>query len=241
VKRRIRELGLDTSHFRIERKRLQRPWSEDSLRAAIRDATSYGTALKKLGHEQVSGLHQQLRRDVIRLHLDTTHFTYSAHDRRGVGRRWSDDQLRAAVPASKSVAQVLRHLGLIAAGGNYEQVQRRIRELELDTTHFTGMGWNVGMKFRPNPPRSLDEMLVANRLTSSHSLKQRLIRSGLKQTKCERCGWAECSADGRIPIELDHINGDKTDNRIENLRILCPNCHALQLTHRGLNKKSCRR
>lgn len=44
------------------------------------------------------------------------------------------------------------------------------------------------------------------------------------------------SEDGRIPLELDHINGDRHDNRLENLRVLCPNCHSLKPTHRGLNR-----
>ncbi|MGB4076287.1 MAG: HNH endonuclease [Minisyncoccia bacterium] len=43
-----------------------------------------------------------------------------------------------------------------------------------------------------------------------------------------------------MPVELDHVNGDRHDNRIENLRILCPNCHSLKPTHRGRNKTNCR-
>lgn len=54
--------------------------------------------------------------------------------------------------------------------------------------------------------------------------------------KCQLCDWAKYSIDGRLPLEPDHINGDRYDNRIINLRILCPNCHSLQPTHRGKNK-----
>jgi hypothetical protein len=156
----------------------------------------------------------------------------------GRRRRWTDEQLVAAVATSKSIARVLGLLGLIPAGGNYVHVQRRIDELGLDTRHFTGMGWNVGLAFRPSPPVPLEEVLVKGRRTGSHLLKKRLVAAGLKELRCELCGWAEKAPDGRIPVELDHINGDPSDNRLENLRILCPNCHSLQPTHRGLNKKS---
>jgi hypothetical protein len=63
------------------------------------------------------------------------------------------------------------------------------------------------------------------------------FKEGIKKEECEMCGWAKSSLDGRIPLELDHINGDHHDNRLINLRILCPNCHSLQPTHRGKNKK----
>ena len=72
---------------------------------------------------------------------------------------------------------------------------------------------------------------------SESRVKKASFLHGLKKPECELCGWAQKSIDGRIPIELDHINGDHSDNRLENLRILCPNCHSLQPTHRGRNKK----
>lgn len=152
-------------------------------------------------------------------------------------RSWSDQELIDAVENSYSIRSVIIKLRLIPAGGNYDQVNERIKQLGLNTSHFTGMGWNVGLKFVPNPMLPLDQVLVIGRRCQSHSLKKRLFIAGLKDRKCELCGWAEKSIDGRIPVELDHINGDHSDNRIENLRILCPNCHSLQPTHRGRNKK----
>lgn len=151
-------------------------------------------------------------------------------------RSWTDQELVEAVAISKSYRSVLVSLGLIPAGGNYVQVKKRVVELGLDAQHFTGKIWNRGLTYEVGSKPPLEELLVLNSNVQSYKLKQRLFRAGLRQAKCELCGWAEKSLDGRIPVELDHINGNRLDNRIENLRILCPNCHSLQSTHRGKNK-----
>ncbi len=83
----------------------------------------------------------------------------------------------------------------------------------------------------------LEKILSRDSSFQSYKLKKRLFIAGLKFKYCEECGWDKKTLDGRIPLELDHINGDSRDNRLENLRILCPNCHSLKPTHRGRNKK----
>lgn len=152
-------------------------------------------------------------------------------------RSWTDEQLVEAVKKSFSVRAVIKELGLIPAGGNYAQVQQRMYVLKLDTAHFTGMRWNKGKTYHTTTRPDLETLLVIDSTIQSFKLKKRLYESGLKEPKCELCGWAEEALDGRIPVELDHINGDHYDNRLDNLRILCPNCHSLQPTHRGKNKK----
>jgi hypothetical protein len=237
VKQRVRALALDTGHFTGARADPV-PWTRETLRDAVASSQRWVEVLARFGLEPGEGRHEKVRRDARKYGLDTSHFVRTRGPVRKHRTRWSDEQLRAAVVGSKSYAAVIRSLGLVPAGGNYDGVQRRVRELALDTSHFTGMGWNKGGAFVPHPALPLDEVLVANRPTSSHALKQRLFRHRLKSERCERCDWAERAPDGRLPLELDHINGDRTDNRIENLRVLCPNCHALQPTHRGLNKRS---
>lgn len=152
-------------------------------------------------------------------------------------RKWTEEQLRDAAKNSTSVRQVLSKIGLREAGGNYVQVQKYLRFYKIDTTHFKGKGWNKGLVGIGKPIYSLEEILAENSTYQSYKLKKRLLDANLKPQQCEECGWRERSPDGRIPLELDHINGIRSDNRLENLRILCPNCHSLKPTHRGRNRK----
>lgn len=152
-------------------------------------------------------------------------------------RSWTDEELVSAVGSSFSFRMVIGALGLVPAGGNYDQIHKRITELNISTEHFTGRGWHTGNRVRVMVPAvPLERLLEKDTVVQSYKLKKRLIDSGLKEQKCELCGWSEVSLDGRIPVELDHVNGDHSDNRLSNLRILCPNCHSLQPTHRGRNK-----
>ena len=151
-------------------------------------------------------------------------------------KSWTDKQLMEAVKKSYSIRNVLKLLGLVEAGGNYEQVKRYIKEYNLDSSHFTGQIWNKGMTGIGKPIYSLNQILTKDSTYQSYMLKNRLFKSNLKKPQCELCSWAQKSLDGRLPLELDHINGDRHDNRLENLRILCPNCHSLQSTHRGKNR-----
>jgi len=150
-------------------------------------------------------------------------------------RRWSESQLKDAVKNSKSYRQVLHKLGLIEAGGNYQQIKKYIKEYSLDMGHFTGKVWNKGLRGIGKPRLSLESILVKNSDYQSFKLKKRLFNTGMKQPKCEECGWAKKNSDGYLPLELDHINGDHRDNRLDNLRVLCPNCHSLKPNHRGRN------
>ena len=122
-------------------------------------------------------------------------------------------------------------------GGNYRVIHRAIEEYKLDTSHFTGQGWNVGLKFNPKKVKDIKDILIKDSFYQSYKLKNRLLKEGLKERKCECCGLSQWQGK-KIPLELHHVNGDNKDNRIENLQLLCPNCHALTDNYRGLNKSA---
>ena len=151
-------------------------------------------------------------------------------------RSWTDNQLKDALKESTSIRQVIKKLGLIPAGGNYNQIQLYIKELGLDSSHLKGKGWNKGNVGISRPRFPIEEILVNGRYFQSFKLKRRLFRENIKKKECEECGWSKTTSEGYLPLELDHINGDHLDNRLENLRVLCPNCHSLKPTHRGRNR-----
>ncbi len=152
-------------------------------------------------------------------------------------RRWTKENLRNAVNKSKSYRNVIKLLGLEPAGGNYDQIKKYVREYGFSVEHFIGKAWNKGKKFDFKPIIKLEDILIKDSTYQSFKLKKRLFAGNLKKPQCEECEWAKLSKDGRLPLELDHINGDRHDNRLMNLRVLCPNCHSLQPTHRGRNIK----
>ncbi len=146
--------------------------------------------------------------------------------------QYSLEDVIKAVENNKSIAGVLRDLGLRPIGGNYKTVHKLIKDNNLDTSHFTGQGWNVGLVFKPKSAISDDEVFIKD---SDYRCSWRLRERYKKKTgisHCEQCGLSEWQGHA-IPLEIHHINGNNTDNRIENLKLLCPNCHALTNNYRG--------
>ena len=151
-------------------------------------------------------------------------------------RTYTDERFVEVVKNNFSVRECLKQLGVRPTGGNYQVFHRRVSDLKLDVSHFMGQGYLKGKSQDWNPTIPLDDILSGKTpYNNSHKLKQRLIKEGVKEHKCEMCNNTEWLGKP-IALELEHTNGIHTDNRIENLKLLCPNCHSTTTTYRGKNK-----
>jgi len=150
---------------------------------------------------------------------------------------FTEQEYKDAALKSFSIAGMCRELGLGTFGANYRKIHIAIKKYNIDTSHFTGQGWNICKLFDPNKntKKQLSEILVENSTyDNSNNLRKRLINEGLKKCACENCGLTVWQGK-QIPLQLHHVNGNRFDNRIENLQILCPNCHALTDNYCGKN------
>lgn len=144
-----------------------------------------------------------------------------------VRRIISDEELVIAVRDSVSMSDMLRRLGCKVQGGTHAHFSRRIALLGLDTSHFTGKAWNKGKK-QPERRTKPEQILVLRsegRRQKSHLLVRSMLSMGVPH-ECEKCGQEPDWMGNPLTLDVDHINGNWLDDRLENLRFLCPNCHS---------------
>lgn len=136
-------------------------------------------------------------------------------------KNYTDKQIIEYSKNVKSIAGLLKKIGKKPAGGNYINIKRIIQRLKIDTKHWTGQGWSRNQQLK-----------TWKEYTKVKCLKPHLIKH--RGLKCESCGFKKWKKEN-IPLEIHHINGDRSDNNLDNLQLLCCNCHAL--TKNWRNKK----
>jgi hypothetical protein len=125
-------------------------------------------------------------------------------------------------------------LGYRSAGGNWRTIKKYAEKWHLSVSHFDPAGAALeGLRRSHKRAIPLEDVMVPNSTYNRAHLKRRLLSEGIKQPNCERCGQGEIWRGERMALILDHINGVPNDHRLENLRILCPNCAATLATHCG--------
>jgi hypothetical protein len=244
LRRRAEELGLPVAHLVTgPAGTSRRRWADEDLCRAVERSRNLHEVFKRLGLVVGGGSWIAMQEHIVRLRLDTTHWHEGAAQpgrprSTFVRPEWTDDEIQAAYEGARSMAEIMRRLGLDPTRKRGRRhLERRIEELGLDTGALLGQRWAQGTK-PASRARPLGEILVAGSdYRSMHTLKKRLIQEGLLEPVCAVCGLDEW-LERPIVLHLDHINGDRTDHRLENLRFLCPNCHSQTDTYCGRNRSA---
>lgn len=149
----------------------------------------------------------------------------------------SKELFQDRVANCSSIADIVRSFGLAICATHYRSIKARIDADDIDISHISlGLDSNKGRSF-PMSSKSLNDYLVNGRSCSSHNLKKRLLSEGIFENKCSVCGLGAEWNGKELSLHIDHINGMRYDNRLENLRLLCPNCHSQTPTYGGKKRK----
>lgn len=147
-------------------------------------------------------------------------------------KKYSKEKLNEIIKKSTSYAEVLKRLEMKPSGGNQQTLKKYILKHGINISHFLHQAWKRGKT--SNNKVDIEEYLSNKRPIYSHPLKLKLIKEGYFDHKCYKCNLTEWQGE-KIPIQLHHIDGNSSNNNLDNLIILCPNCHALTDTFCGKN------
>ena len=146
-------------------------------------------------------------------------------------RKYTKEWLEELCANSYSYAEVLRKAGRVQGGGSQETLKRKIVEFNIDIAHFTGQRWQHSPTFKEK--YTPENLFVRNSQVSNQTIRKYLLQYNLLEYRC-----AECGCDGQwrgkiLALQLHHQDGDRTNNTLDNLVFLCPNCHAVTDSYGG--------
>ncbi|MEU7028666.1 HNH endonuclease signature motif containing protein [Streptomyces sp. NPDC046275] len=203
-------------------------YTRERLEAAARGARTLTEALERLGVDPRGSTRRYVAGRMRRLGVDTSHFERE-------GAKWTREVLAPVVALSTSVNEVVRRLGLECVGGHQANIGRRIKAYGLDTSHFTSV-----VRKPQGQRRTAREVLVEDTSADARRIPGQRLKKAIQELggeeRCAMCGIEAEWLGQPLPLEVDHIDGNWRNNRIENLRFLCPNCHSTTDTYRGRGK-----
>jgi HNH endonuclease len=207
-------------------------YEKNRLIELVKNSSTLKEVLLKLDILPVENNYKTLKKYLKKYNIDYSHFR--SHS---TNPNYSEENLKLIISNSFSFREVFDKLGLNIHGNNYKTIHKYIKMYNIDISHFDANKIR-GDKLKKFNKLPNDKIFVENSTYNNGTdIKKRLYGDGLKERKCEICGQDENWHGEHMSLILDHINGINTDNRLENLRIVCPNCNATLPTHCGKNVK----
>lgn len=158
--------------------------------------------------------------------------------------KYSKEELEKTIKESFSFSEVVRKIKKTKKvhGGMISFFKKKAEKYEIDFSHFKGKPWNKGLVGAPNKmtkEKFLKEYMGFNPLkkTCNTKFKNWIFEFKILKNECQTCGSKNIWMNKILILQLDHIDGNSLNNQIENLRILCPNCHSQTITYAGKNNK----
>ena len=140
------------------------------------------------------------------------------------------EQLKEAVKNAYSAAETARTLNLVQTGNTCTRLKNKIIEHEIDISHWTGALWSKGKTVlddsRLRKYKSNEEIFAQDSNASATYVRSLILKKNLLEYKCQACLMEPIWNGKQLNFQLDHINGDRKDHRLDNLRWICPNCHS---------------
>lgn len=149
--------------------------------------------------------------------------------------KYSKELLEPIVKSSESIREIGRKVGIKSHGGSLAYLKKRIISLGIDISHLKGRCWTRN-KILPNRRRSPSDILKKDSFARHALLKRALLENNIQEV-CKECKIGTTWNNKKLVLEIDHIDGDNTNNLIENLRFLCSNCHSQTETWKNRKRK----
>lgn len=228
-RRKIKRLNLSISHYEnvIFKRKSKERYNEENLRELVKKHDSFKDILYELDLLPITSNYRTLKKYLNQFNINYSKIVKNCKR----NKKYSKKFIEKCVNESRYQKEAIRKIGLEDKGGNYKTFKKYIKEYNIDISHF-----HYKNEFNRNKT-PIEEILVKNSSFNRSHLKRRLFEENLKQKRCEICGQKEEWNGKKLSFILDHKNGVGNDNRIENLRIICPNCDSTLNTYCGRNNK----